>query len=116
MPPLATWYSTREGIRTWLGLSPLSGSWQWKAVRTQANGQPALAFYSWDEDEQAYLRFALNVLSFRGSEISSVTAFIVRTTEPEEPEAYENFPDQALDAARVAAAFDAFGMPERLPA
>ena len=35
-------------------------------VLVRANGQPALAFYSWDEDERAYLPFALNVLTFRG--------------------------------------------------
>ena len=45
-------------------------------VLTRANGQPALAFYSWDEEAHAYLPFALNVMSFRGSQISDVTASI----------------------------------------
>src|SRR5947209_9385836 len=77
MPPLATWYRTREGIATWARLSPLSGAWRWRSVLTRANGQPALAFYSWDEAAGAYLPFALNVLSFRGDQISDVTAFII---------------------------------------
>ena len=34
------------------------------AALTTANGQPALAFYSWDEPDGAYVPFALNVLSF----------------------------------------------------
>jgi RNA polymerase sigma-70 factor, ECF subfamily len=114
MPPLATWYRTREGIRTWAGLSPLSGAWRWRTVLTRANGQPALAFYSWDEDAQAYLPFALNVLSFRGDQITDVTAFIVRSTEAADPEAYERFPDQPFDTQRLAGAFERFGLPDRL--
>ena len=64
MPPLADLVPRRrEGIATWAGLSPLSGEWRWRAVVTRANGQPALGFYAWDEDERAYLPFALNVLT-----------------------------------------------------
>src|SRR5207253_6360835 len=80
MPPLATWYRTREGIGTWASLSPMSGAWRWRTVLTRANGQPALAFYAWEEQEHAFLPFALNMLSFRGRQISDVTAFIVRST------------------------------------
>src|SRR5437763_10392328 len=74
MPPLASWYSTREGIAQWARTWPLSGAWRWRTVFTRANGQPALAFYAWDEGERAYLPFALNVLTFRGAEIADVTA------------------------------------------
>jgi len=81
MPPLSTWYRTRAGIAIWAELSPLSGAWRWRTVLTRANGQPALAFYAWDEEAAAYLPFALNVMSFRGTQISDVTAFIVRATE-----------------------------------
>jgi hypothetical protein len=80
----------------------------------RANGQPALAFYSWDEDARAYLPFALNVMSFRGNEVSDVTAFIVRSTGATEPEAYERFPDQPFDPRRLAGTFERFGLPERL--
>jgi RNA polymerase sigma-70 factor (ECF subfamily) len=114
MPPLATWYHTREGIATWARSSAMSGAWRWRAVLTRANGQPALAFYSWDEDAGAYLPFALNVLSFRGTEVSDVTAFIVRSTEATEPEAYERYPEQPFDPERLAGAFERFGLPERL--
>src|SRR6476646_4743075 len=114
MPPMSTWYRTREGIAIWAGLSPLTGEWRWKAVVTRANGQPALAFYAWDEAARAYLPFALNVLTFRGSEIVDVTAFIVRSTESPDPEAYERHPEQPFDERRVAAAFWRFGLPERL--
>jgi RNA polymerase sigma-70 factor, ECF subfamily len=114
MPPLATWYATRAGIATWATLFSLSGAWRWRAVLTRANGQPALAFYAWDEPAQAYLPFALNVLSFRGSLVSGVTAFIVRSTDTSEPEAYERFPEQPFDADRLTGAFERFDLPDRL--
>ena len=114
MPPLATWYRTREGIATWARLSSMSGDWRWKPVLTRANGQPALAFYAWEDEAQAYLPFALNVLSFRGSQISDVTAFIVRSIEASDPEAYARFPEQPLDARRLSGAFERFGLPMRL--
>ena len=114
MPPLATWYRTRGGIATWAELSPMSGAWRWRTVLTRANGQPALAFYSWDEKEQAYLPFALNIMSFWGREISDVTAFIVRSTTATDPQAYERFPEQPVDSRRLAGTFERFGLPNRL--
>ena len=114
MPPLASWYRTRAGIATWAELSPMSGAWRWRTVLTSANGQPALAFYSWDEETRAYLPFALNVMSFRGNEVSDVSAFIVRSTEATDPEAYERFPDQPFDLRRLAGTFERFGLPDRL--
>jgi RNA polymerase sigma-70 factor, ECF subfamily len=114
MPPLASWYRTREGIANWATLSSMSGAWRWRAARTRANGQPALAFYAWDEDATVYLPFALCVLSFDGTQVSDVTAFIVRSTDARQAEAYERFPEQPLDADRLTAAFERFALPERL--
>src|SRR5436309_10920229 len=39
MPPLATWYSGRDGISIWATNSPMSGAWRWKAQFVFANGQ-----------------------------------------------------------------------------
>jgi RNA polymerase sigma-70 factor, ECF subfamily len=114
MPPLASWYRTREGIATWASLSPMSGDWHWRAARTRANAQPALAFYAWDEADKAFLPFALCVLSFDQTKVSDVTAFIVRSTEEKDPEAYERFPEQPFDADRLSAAFERFALPDRL--
>jgi RNA polymerase sigma-70 factor, ECF subfamily len=114
MPPLATWYRTREGIATWATASSMSGAWRWRGVRTRANGQPAFGFYAWDEHAAAYRPFALCVLTFRGTEIADVTAFIVRSTESPDPESYERFPDQPYDDRRLAGAFGRFGLPDRL--
>jgi len=114
MPPLASWYRTRAGIAAWARSFSMSGDWRWRPLLARANGQPALAFYAWDEPAQAYLPFAMNILTFRGSEISDVTAFIVRSTESSDPEAYVRFPEQAFDARRLQAAFGRFGLPDRL--
>ena len=114
MPPLSTWYETREGIAIWARSSPMSGAWRWRAVQTRANGQPALGFYNWDEAAAAYLPFALNVISFRADRVSDVTAFIVRSIASPDPESYARFPDQALDPRRLAGAFQRFGLPAHL--
>jgi RNA polymerase sigma-70 factor, ECF subfamily len=114
MPPLSTWYRTREGITGWATRYSMSGAWRWRAVRTRANGQMTLAFYSWDEDATAYLPFALNVLSFRGDRVNDVTAFIVRAIEATDPEAYVRFPEQPMDPRRLTGAFERFGLPATL--
>jgi RNA polymerase sigma-70 factor (ECF subfamily) len=114
MPPLATWYTPRDTIAAWAGKSAMSGAWKWRAVVTQANAQPALAFYSWDERGAAYLPFALNVLSLRDGLVSDVTAFIVRSTAAPEPEAYHNFPAQPMDERQLTGTFERFGLPDRL--
>src|SRR5436309_4639401 len=58
MPPLASWYTGREGISIWAMNSPMNGNWRWKPLLVRSNGQPALAFYNWDEEAQAYVPFA----------------------------------------------------------
>jgi RNA polymerase sigma-70 factor (ECF subfamily) len=114
MPPLATWYTPRETIAQWARESSLSGAWRWKPVLTEANAQPALGFYCWDEAAQAYLPFALNVLTVRDGLVSDVTAFIVRATGATEPEAYQRFPEQPMSRRQVSIAFERFGLPERV--
>jgi RNA polymerase sigma-70 factor, ECF subfamily len=115
MPPLATWFGPRDAIETFLAASPMSGQWRWRAIRVRSNGQEALAFYSWDPDEEAYLPFALNVLTFRGELISDVTAFIIRTPpETDDREVILRMPEQPTNAASLLAAFGNFGVPDRL--
>jgi RNA polymerase sigma-70 factor, ECF subfamily len=114
MPPARTWYEGREGIRTWATLSPMSGDWRWRSVFTRANGQPALGFYAWDEEQQAYLPFALNVLTFRGPLITNVTAFIARSADEPDNEVYQRWPELAADPRRLEGTFGSFGLPARL--
>jgi RNA polymerase sigma-70 factor (ECF subfamily) len=114
MPPLSTWYTPRETIVGWAGKSSLSGAWRWRAVLTSANAQPALAFYAWDDQAAAHLPFALCVLGLRDELISDVTAFIVRSTRSDDPESYSRFPEQPMDADRLAGSFERFGLPASL--
>jgi RNA polymerase sigma-70 factor, ECF subfamily len=114
MPPLASWFGGEESIRIFLAGWPLSGAWRWRPIPARANGQPALAFYAWDEDEQAYLPFALNVLTFRGDKISDVVAFVARTTDLPPDHSYARWVDEAIDPTRLYATFESFGLPERL--
>ena len=114
MPPLATWYTPRRTIATWARRSSMSGQWRWRAVRTTANAQPALGFYAWDQAGGEYLPFALCVLTLRDDLVSDVTAFIVRSIEATDPDAYERFPEQPPDERRLEANFERFGLPDRL--
>ena len=114
MPPLRTWFRGREAIGIFLAGWPLSGLWRWRHVAVRANGQPALAFYSWDPAEESFLPFALNVLTLRGDRISDVTAFIARSTEDQDRQVLARLPEQPYDPLRLAAAFERFGLPDRL--
>ena len=114
MPPLPMWYAGVDAVRAWAETSSMTGEWRWKAVRTSANGQPALGFYAWDAERQAYLPFALNVLTLKGRAVSGVVAFIVRSTEAPGGEAYERFPELPPDAARLHLTFERFGLPAEL--
>src|SRR5205085_10933719 len=114
MPPLGTWFSGREEIAIFLAGYPLSGTWRWRPIQVRANGQVALAFYSWDEDEQSYLPFALNVLTLRGDRISDVTAFITRAAPSADREVIARLPEQPPDPGRLTAAFQNFELPARL--
>ena len=115
MPPMSTWYAGIEETRTWMENSSMTGEWGWRATRARANGQEALAFYSWDEEKQAHVAFALNVLTFRGEKISEIDAFINRTIEDPSPEAMANMPKQAANERATKAAFENFGLPASLP-
>jgi RNA polymerase sigma-70 factor, ECF subfamily len=114
MPPLRTWFGGRAAIAVFLAGWPLSGEWRWRHVRARANGQEALAFYSWDAEEASYLPFALNVLTLRGALISDVTAFVARSTQLPERHVYARWPEQPADPRRLEAIFERFGLPARL--
>jgi RNA polymerase sigma-70 factor, ECF subfamily len=114
MPPLGTWFRGRDAIAVFLAGWPLSGKWRWRQVQVRANGQVALAFYSWDPDQESYLPFALNVLTLRGARISDVAAFIARSTPSPDRELLARLPEQPADPQRLMAAFERFGLPERL--
>jgi RNA polymerase sigma-70 factor (ECF subfamily) len=105
MPPLASWFGPREQIRDFLRQYPMSGRWEWRAIVTSANGQPALGYYVDGSP------FALNVLTIGDGRVTDVVAFVVRTVNPDDILAW---PDQPLDPARTERMFERFGLPARL--
>jgi RNA polymerase sigma-70 factor, ECF subfamily len=116
MPPAPSWHRGSAALAAFLEVGPLSGRWRWRHLPIRANGQPTLAFYSWDEPAGAYLPFALNVLTIRGRKISDVTAFIARATGSTDPEIYKRWPEEPIVPERFVDFFGRFGLPDELPA
>ena len=114
MPPLASWFGPRDEMLVFLRAFPLSGAWRWKTLPARANGQPAIAFYAWDEEAQTHLPFALNVLTLRAGRVGDVVAFATRSIEPSERESYHRWVDQPAVPTRLESAFERFGLPDRL--
>ncbi len=56
------------------------------------------------------------MLTLEGDKIKEVTAFIVRTTDVPDREAFARYPEQAMNAERMHAVFERFGLPARLDA
>jgi RNA polymerase sigma-70 factor, ECF subfamily len=113
MPPMSRWFYG-DGIRPWLETSSMTGEWGWRALPVTANGQAALAFYNWDEEQQARVPFAINVLTFEGEKIKEVDAFIVRSSQDPDPEVQARTPEQPADYEKLARAYGRFGLPDRL--
>jgi RNA polymerase sigma-70 factor, ECF subfamily len=113
MPPLASWYRGHGDLRGFLQAGPLSGEWRWRHLPVRASGQAAVGCYTWHDDEQAYLPFALDVLTLHGRKIREVTAFIIRSPEGD-AEVFARWPDTPPDPSRVESIFGRLGLPERL--
>jgi RNA polymerase sigma-70 factor (ECF subfamily) len=116
MPPLATWFRG-DDIEMFLRMGPLSGNFRWRRLAAHANGQVAVAAYTWQDGEGAFLPFALDVLTFEGELIKEVTAFITRPSqETDDRKKFERWPDQPVDQDKVVSVFERFGLPARLDA
>ena len=73
--PLASWYSGHDGIRTWLGLSPLNGTFKWKHVLTHANGQPAFVAHA-PQADGVPRPHSLQVLTVAGGLVTHNVVFV----------------------------------------
>jgi RNA polymerase sigma-70 factor, ECF subfamily len=72
MPPFPNWF---EGRDTVIAFIASTGKPRLRHVRTEANGQPAVAWYMWNERRKSYLPSSLEVLSLEGMRIKEITAF-----------------------------------------
>jgi RNA polymerase sigma-70 factor, ECF subfamily len=116
MPPVPAWFAGSERLRGFLHFGPLSGAWRWKHMATQANGQPAVGSYTWQDDVQAYVLFAIDVLTLSpdGAKITAITSFIDRSTAGTDLDYYERWPAQPYDLDVIAAFSEPFGLPAKL--
>jgi RNA polymerase sigma-70 factor (ECF subfamily) len=75
MPPWPTWWRGRETIA---GFAPTAAEFcaESRIVPTQANGQPALAYYHLDAEAGRYKPAAIDVITFEGALIKEITAFV----------------------------------------
>ena len=92
MPPFPAWYQGHEAISRFLAAGPFTA--RWRHLPTEANGQPAVACYAWDEATGAYVAQVMDVLSLDGEQITAVTAFIDPSLFPR-----FNLPTQLLDSS-----------------
>jgi RNA polymerase sigma-70 factor (ECF subfamily) len=76
MPPIPTWFSGRDAVASFLASRPLAPGRRWRTLPAQANAQPALGFYMWTEDAQAFLAHDIVVLTLEGGSIGEITAFL----------------------------------------
>src|SRR3954471_2945125 len=113
MPPARSWFRG-DDLPDFLRLGPLSGEGRSRHLPARANGQVAIGVYSWDEPQQCYLPFALDVLTLEGDRIKEVTAFITRTADLPNREAFASWPVQPEDEARAESVFVAVGLPRRI--
>ncbi|MCD7438298.1 RNA polymerase subunit sigma-70 [Streptomyces lincolnensis] len=91
MPPTPGLYVGRDAVvNDWVG-DGFEDLGRLRCVLTSANRQPALAFYLWQEQADAYLPLTIDVLRITGGAIAEIVTF------------HED-------------RFPRFGLPERLPA
>jgi RNA polymerase sigma-70 factor (ECF subfamily) len=76
MPPIPTWYRGREAIADFLRGWPLSREERFRMIATRANGQPAVAHYDWNADEEAYQAHGITVLGLRDDRIVELMSFL----------------------------------------
>jgi len=114
MPPMARWFRGLEDVRGFLEMWSMLPEWGWKGIPVSANGQAAIAFYSWDAEQGARVPFAVNVLTFEGEKIREVDAFILRASMDPDPEVQARTPEQPADYEKLAAAYARFELPDRI--
>ena len=97
MPPWASWWRGRETIA---GFARTAKEFcaESRAVPIRANGQLAIAYFHLNAETRRYAAAAIDVLTFEGTEIKEITAFI-------SPEIFPRFglPAQLPQAADLAA-------------
>jgi RNA polymerase sigma-70 factor (ECF subfamily) len=72
MPPFPNWFAGRDTVIAFIAST---GKPRLRHMVTTANGQPAVAWYSWREQRGIYAPSSLEVLGLEGSQVKEITAF-----------------------------------------
>jgi RNA polymerase sigma-70 factor (ECF subfamily) len=73
MPPFPHWFRGRDAVVAFI---TSTGHPDMRHLTARANGQPAVAWYTWDPGRHMYAATSLEVLTFDGARVSEVTAFV----------------------------------------
>ena len=73
MPPFPNWFQGRDAVVGFI--ASVIDTPGLRCIETRANGQPALAWYIWDEREQHFAAAAIEVYSFAGERLAQIAAF-----------------------------------------
>jgi RNA polymerase sigma-70 factor (ECF subfamily) len=86
MPPMATWYEGRDAAAYFLREVAFAHRWEEdrfvagerrvRLLPARAAAQPALASYTWREEEGAFMPMAIQVLWLRGDRIGEIDGFV----------------------------------------
>ena len=73
MPPFPNWFEGREAVAGFISANIETPGL--RHIETRANGQPAIGWYLWDEDEERFAAAAIEVYSFAGERLTQIAAF-----------------------------------------
>jgi RNA polymerase sigma-70 factor, ECF subfamily len=76
MPPFPNWFEGRDAVAAFI--ASIIDTPDLRCIETRANGQPALGWYLWDENEQHFAPAAIEVYSFVGERLAQITVFASR--------------------------------------
>jgi RNA polymerase sigma-70 factor, ECF subfamily len=74
MPPVPDRFHGLDEVVPFLARGPFQE--RWRHVPVRASGQAAVGCYLWDRGRGVYVFHALDVLTFRGTSIAAITAFL----------------------------------------
>jgi RNA polymerase sigma-70 factor (ECF subfamily) len=75
MPPRPTWYRGQNAVASFLRTVALAEDKRWRLLPVNANGQPAVGEYLWNERTQNFVAEAVTVLTIADNLIADISSF-----------------------------------------
>ena len=73
MPPFPNWFEGRDAVAGFISSNIETPGL--RHLETRANGQPAIGWYLWDDDEERFAAAAIEVYSFAAERLTQIAAF-----------------------------------------